>query len=84
MQHEQPEPGLAAFRRCFPEVSEEHARISWALYEPYAFDGATPGSMDADRWRDTIAYTAATHGLSTLPEDRVYRPELLAAALPHP
>jgi len=76
LQREQPEPGLAGFQRCFPAVPQEHARISWALYEPYAFDGATPGRMTADRWRDTIAYTAKAHGLLTFPEDRVYRPEL--------
>ena len=80
LQREQPEPGLSAFRRCFPHVSEQHARISWELYEPSAFDGVTPGSMDPVRWRDTIAHTAATHGLATLPEDRVYRPELSTAA----
>jgi hypothetical protein len=76
LQRERPEAGLAAFGRCFPDVSADHARISWALYEPYAFDGAPPGSMDADRWRDTIAFTARAHALPTLAEDRVYRPEL--------
>lgn len=75
LQRVHPEAGLAGFGRCFPEVSCDHARASWALYEPYAFDGVTPGSMDAARWRETIAHTAKTHGLSTFPEDRVYRPE---------
>jgi ABC-type nitrate/sulfonate/bicarbonate transport system substrate-binding protein len=75
LHREDPEPGLAAFGRRFPEVSAEHARVSWAIYEPYAFDGVPPGSMDAGRWRDTVAYTARTHGLPTLPEDRIYRPE---------
>jgi hypothetical protein len=74
---EDPEPGLVGFRRCFPEVGEEHARSSWALYEAYAFDGAAPGSMDAGRWHDTIAYTARTHGLPPLAAEQIYRPELL-------
>ena len=33
--------------------------------------------MDADRWEATIAYTAATHGLSQIAGERFYRPELL-------
>jgi hypothetical protein len=82
LQQEQPEPGLAGFCRRFPEVSAEHARISWALYEPYAFDGVTPGSMHAGRWQDTIAYTTRAHGLSTFGEERIYRPELVTTALP--
>ena len=81
LQREEPEPGLAGFRRHFPAVSEEHARVNWALYEPNAFDGGGPGSMNAGRWEDTIPYTAETHGLSTLPAERVYRPELLTPAL---
>jgi len=81
LQREQPDPGLAAFRRRFPDVSEEHVRANWALFEPYAFDGVPPGSMDADRWRATIDYTAATHGLSRQEPDRLYRPELLAPAM---
>lgn len=28
LQRARPQPGLAGFRRCFPEVSEEHARIN--------------------------------------------------------
>ncbi len=81
LQREQPGPGLAGFRRCFPDVSEEHARVNWALYAPYAFDGVLPGAMDAERWQNTIAHTAKTHGLSALPGEQVYRPELLAPAL---
>ena len=81
LQREQPELGLASFRRRFPNVSEEHARANWALYEPYAFDGVAPGTMNADRWQDTIAYASRTHGLSPFPGERLYRPELLTRAL---
>jgi hypothetical protein len=83
LQRRQPEPGLAAFRRHFPDISEEHACVNWALFEPYAFDGVPPGTMDAERWEETIAYTAKTHRLSLFPGDLIYRPELLAPAREH-
>jgi len=81
LQRRQPELGLAAFRRYFPSVSEEHARANWALYEPYAFDGVPPGDMDAERWHDTIGYAATTHGLPALPGEQMYRPDFLAPNL---
>ena len=77
LQRRQPELGLAGFRRCFPSVSEAHARVNWELFESYAFDGVPPGTMEVDRWRRTIAYTAKAHGLSILPGEQMYRPELL-------
>ena len=81
LHRDEPELGIAAFRRRFPDISEEHIRANWELFEPYAFDGPTPGSMDADRWQATIDYTAVTHGLSTFSGEQVYRPELLAPAM---
>lgn len=81
LQRARPELGLAGFRRCFPSVSEAHARANWALYEPNAFDTVLPGSMSADRWQETISYTTRTHGLSVFPGERIYRPELLAPTL---
>jgi ABC-type nitrate/sulfonate/bicarbonate transport system substrate-binding protein len=81
LQRDQPELGIAAFRRRFPDVSEEHILANWELFEPYAFDEAPPGSMAADRWQATIDYTATTHGLATFPGERIYRPELLAPAI---
>lgn len=83
LQLEQPELGIAAFRRRFPDVSEEHIRTNWFVFERYAFGDAAPGSMDASRWEATIEYTAAAHGLSVPAGDRVYRPELLAPAMEH-
>ena len=80
LQLEQPELGIAAFRRRFPEISEQHIHDNWALYEPYAFECGSPGAMHADRWETTIAHTAATHGLAPLAAEQVYRPELLAPA----
>lgn len=81
LQREDPEPGIAAFRRRFPTISDEHLRANWALFEPYAFDGVPPGSMDAERWQATIGYTASTHGLPSFPAESLYRPELLTPAL---
>ncbi len=81
LQLEQPELGIAAFRRRFPDISEQHVRDSWSLFEPYAFDGGAPGAMHADRWETTIEHTAATHGLSPFAPELVYRPELLAPAV---
>lgn len=80
LQRQRPELGVAGFRRFFPSVSAEYARANWALYAANAFDGAAPGSMSADRWRETISHTARTHGLASFPGERIYRPELLAPA----
>ncbi len=79
LQRNQPELGIAGFRRRFPDISEEHIRANWSLFEPYAFDGV-PGSMDPGRWQATIPYTAATHDLSVFPGQRLFRPELLQRA----
>jgi len=78
LQLERPELGITAFRRRYPDVAEEHIRANWALFERNAFDGGRPGAMDEERWRTTIDYTAATHGLSVFAGERLYRPELLA------
>lgn len=77
LQLRQPELGITGFRRRYPEVSEEHVRMNWDLFEPNAFHRAPPGVMDADRWEFTIRYTAKTHDLSELPGERMYRPEML-------
>ena len=81
LQLEEPQLGITGFQRRFPDISERHIRDSWSLFEPYAFDGGAPGEMHADRWETTIEHTAATHGLSPFPAERVYRPELLAPAV---
>jgi len=81
LQVEQPELGIAAFRRRFPDISEQHIRDNWDLFEPYALDGGAPGAMHADRWQTTIEHTAATHGLSRVPAEQIMRPELLAPAV---
>jgi ABC-type nitrate/sulfonate/bicarbonate transport system substrate-binding protein len=81
LQRTDPEPGIAAFRRRFPNISDDHIRANWALFEPYAFDRVPAGSMDAQRWQETVEYTAAAHGLPASPAETIYRPELLTPAL---
>lgn len=78
LQRENPEVGLAGFRRRFPDISEDHVRANWKLYASYAFDGGLPGSMDPDRWQDTVAYTARTHALPSVPAEQLYRPQFAA------
>lgn len=77
LQRAQPTLGITGFQRRYPDVSQDHIRASWSSFEPYAFDRVPPGTMDADRWDETIDYTARTHGLSSFPGERLYRPELL-------
>jgi len=83
LQRDQPDVGLAGFRRCFPDVSPAHAQANWDLFAPYAFDGVPAGSMDAGRWQQTITHTAKAHGLPASAPERVYRPELLAHPAAH-
>lgn len=80
LQRDRPELGIDALRSRFPSISEDHLRTAWSVFEAYAFDDAGPLSMDAERWRRTIEYTAATHNLPSLPAEQMYRPELVAPA----
>lgn len=81
LHRERPELGIAGFMRQYPDVAEDHVHRNWALFEPYAWDGVAPGTMDAGRWRTTIDHTAATHRLSVVPGERLYRPELVTESL---
>lgn len=78
LQREQPELGITALRRRFPNTPEDHLQTGWSALQAYAFDSPTPGSMNAERWKATIEHTAASHGLSVFSGERIYRPELLA------
>jgi ABC-type nitrate/sulfonate/bicarbonate transport system substrate-binding protein len=80
LQREHPELGIDALRRRVPGISEAHLSTAWSVFAPYAFDRDQPLAMDAKRWRTTIDYTAAIHGLPSLPAEQVYRHELLAPA----
>ncbi len=81
LQREHPRLGIDAVRRHVPRLSEDHLSTGWSVFEPYAFARAELLGMDAERWRRTIDYTAATHGLPSLSAEQVYRPELAAPAL---
>jgi ABC-type nitrate/sulfonate/bicarbonate transport system substrate-binding protein len=76
LQRDDPEPGLAAFGRFFPTVDEHRTKVNWALYEPYAFDGPTPGSMSIERWSETISFVSRTHDLPPVQEEQLVRMEL--------
>lgn len=78
LQLEQPELGLTAFRRKYPDISLELLRANWAVFEPYCRD-LVP--MDREKWRATIDYAAATNDLPVIAGERMYRPKLLAPAL---
>ncbi len=78
LQRAQPEVGIGAYRRRFPQISDEHVRSSWSIFERYASVGPGLGAMTAERWQTTIDYTTAVHGLPAVASDTVYRPELLA------
>lgn len=80
LQRAHPELGVDAVRSRLPGLSEDHLHKGWSVFEPCAFSGPGPLSMDPERWERTIEYTAAAHDLPGLPADQVYRPELLAPA----
>jgi hypothetical protein len=80
LQREDPEPGLAAFARHFAHVPREYVTTNWELYEPYAFDGSTPGAMSIERWRDTIAFVSRAHDLPAVDVEQLVRMDLVEAA----
>lgn len=83
LQRREPEVGMAGFERCFPEVAETYVQVNWELYEPYAFDGVTPGSMNADRARATVSYVSRAHDLPSLPAEQIFRPDFFEPATAH-
>lgn len=78
LQRAQPQIGIAAYRHRFPQISEDHVRHSWSIFERYADAGPGLGDMDAERWQTTIDYTTAVHGLRPVAPETVYSAELLA------
>lgn len=78
-QRQDPTAGVEQLETRYPEVDPRDAVEGWRLVEPNIFTAVQPGSMDARRWADTIAWTAAAHGLDPPEPHTVYRPELALA-----
>ncbi len=72
MQQRQPEGGVEQFCLRFPETAPERARETWDLLSPFVFAGPPVGSMEEDRWAETIGWLADVHSLS-VPGGAVYR-----------
>lgn len=81
-QRDDPETGMAELRRRYAEADEDDAREGWRLLEPYIFNGAAPGSMDAARWEQTLSHLCAARGLSRPDPETVYQPKLAGVAQP--
>lgn len=75
-QRAHPADGMDALLRRYPDVAPEAALEGWSLIEPYIFTDAPAGSMDAERWADTIEFAASAHGLPAPAPESVYRPQL--------
>lgn len=76
-QREEPEEGLDALLRRYPDVDPSEAIEGWELGEQNIFTEDPIGTMDADRWAATIDFVARAHHLPAPPPETVYRPERL-------
>ena len=79
-QHEDPTAGVRELDARYPDADPADAVDGWHLVEPNIFTGVEPGTMDAARWAETIAWTSAAHGFEPVEPHTVYRPELALAA----
>jgi NitT/TauT family transport system substrate-binding protein len=79
-QRAHPTEGVEALVQRYPDIEPAAAIEGWRLVEPYIFTDVPPGSMDVDRWADTIGFSAAAHGLPVPVPESVYRPELAQLA----
>ncbi len=80
-QREDPEAGVAALVRRYPEVDAAEALEGWSLAEPNIFTEDPVGSMDVHRWQATIDFTAAAHGWPAPAAETVYRPERTSVSI---
>ena len=80
-QRHDPESGVEALCRRYPDVDPAEALEGWSLVEPNVFTGDVPGSMDAERWKDTIRFFAGAHGHRLPPPATVYRPDFADLAV---
>ena len=71
-----PEEGVDALQRRYPETDRDAALEGWSLVEPNIFTDVPTGSMSADRWAATVRFVSGAHGLAPVPPESVYRPAL--------
>jgi NitT/TauT family transport system substrate-binding protein len=79
-QRSSPADGVESLVRRYPDIDPTAALEGWALVEPYIFTDVPTGAMDAGRWADTVAFSAAAHRIPAPDPTSVYRPELAELA----
>lgn len=62
-QVQDPTPGLDELCRRFPILQHSDVLEEWSILSRY-LNAERPGVMEADRWSDTLAHAAETHGLA--------------------
>jgi len=76
------EDGIESLVRRYPGIDPADALEGWSIVEPYIFTEVPAGSMDAERWADTVAFWAQTHGVAAPDPRSVHRPELARLGVP--
>ena len=77
-----PEEGVDALARRYPDTDRSAALEGWALVVPNIFTDVPTGSMSADRWAATVRFVSDAHGLAPVQPESVYRPALAAVTTP--
>lgn len=70
-----PEAGMDALLRRYPDVDPADALEGWALAVPNIFTEVPVGAMDAATWAATLEFASRAQGLPTPAPETVYRPE---------
>lgn len=70
-----PEAGLDALLRRYPDVDPGDALEGWELAVPNIFTGPPVGSMDAATWAATLRFASGAQDLPAPPPETVFRPE---------
>lgn len=83
-QHEQPDSGLVALQARYPGLDADDVREGWALAAASIFTGPDPGTMQAGRWAETLHHYTATHDLTPLTAESVFRPAFCDPPVPAP
>ena len=72
-QRQHPAEGVDDFTRRYPDTNRDAALEGWLVGVPNIFTDAPTGSMDADRWADTVEFYSTAHGLSPIEPESAYR-----------